>query len=97
MIDAISSGSSNDGVPPPKKIVSALQAVAGAGRDLRRERGDVARLQRLVVQAAVEIAVIADRRAERDVDVEAEVGSGIGRSGDGCGSGLGPVLSTPPA
>src|SRR5262249_34406342 len=41
-------------------------------RDLAPQRVDVARLQRLVIEAAVEVAVVADRRAERDVDVDAE-------------------------
>src|SRR5262249_21387397 len=42
--------------------------------DFPDERLDVARLQRLVVQPAIEIAVVADRRTERDVDVDTEGG-----------------------
>src|SRR4051795_9015907 len=40
--------------------------------DFRNQRVDVARLQVGVEQAAVEVAVVADRRAERNVDVEAQ-------------------------
>src|SRR5262249_17963745 len=40
--------------------------------DVPNERVDVTRLHRVVVQAPIEVAVIADRRAERDVDVRAE-------------------------
>jgi phage/plasmid primase-like uncharacterized protein len=41
-------------------------------RDLAEQRSDVALLQRGVKESAIEVAVVADRRAERDVDVEAE-------------------------
>jgi hypothetical protein len=41
-------------------------------RNLGYQRIDVACLEIGVEQAAVEVAVVADRRAERDVDVEAE-------------------------
>jgi len=36
-----------------------------------RERPDVALLERLIEQAAIEVAVVADGTAERDVEVEA--------------------------
>src|SRR5207237_5708823 len=40
--------------------------------DLLQQRRDVSRLQRFVVESPIEVAVVADRRAEGDVDVEAE-------------------------
>jgi hypothetical protein len=60
---AISSGSSSDGVPPPKKIVSA--GSPDAATDLPLQRVDVPALQAGIEQAAIEIAVTADGRAER--------------------------------
>ena len=72
MIAAISAGSSSDGVPPPKKIVSARRRRRRCAANLAQQRRDVLLLQRRVEQAAIEVAVVADRGAERDVDVEAE-------------------------
>ena len=65
-----SSGSSSDGVPPPKKIVSAGVPSPGA-RDLGAERVDVLPLHVRVEQPAVEVAVVADVTAEGNVEVEA--------------------------
>ena len=84
MIRAISAGSSSDGVPPPKKIVSAgcgppctpARRLPDLGfrlrlpGDLRDQRLDVARLQGGVEQPAVEVAVVADGGTEGDVNVE---------------------------
>jgi hypothetical protein len=70
MMAAISSGSSIDGVPPPKKMVSA-----GVPRARSGSRGTPPRRTRPsapLEQAAVEVAVVADGGAERDVDVEPE-------------------------
>ena len=47
--------------------------------DLSHERSHVALLERPVEQPAIEIAVIADGRAERDVNVEAGVHSFSGQ------------------
>ena len=71
---AISAGSSSDGVPPPKKIVSA--APPARRSDLALERRDVPVLQPGLEQPAVEVAVVADGTAERDVQVEPEHDNG---------------------
>ena len=71
IIAATSSGSSRDGVPPPKKIVSAGSPSRPAV-NLLLKRGDVLRLQIGVEETPIEVAVVTDGRTERDMDVEAQ-------------------------
>ena len=44
----------------------------GARRNLAQQRGDIPLLQIRVEQTSVEVAVVADRRAEGNMDVEPE-------------------------
>ena len=68
---ATSAAVSKDGVPPPKKIESAGHRLA-ARLYLQAHGVHVARLERFVEQPPVEVAVVADRAAEGDVNVDAE-------------------------
>ena len=75
-IASISAGVSSDGVPPPKYSVSANRgrrrpcSVRKRPTHLLQQRVHEARFQRFVEQPSIEVAVIADGAAERDVDVQ---------------------------
>ena len=60
-----------DGVPPPEDMVSASNCGIRRAADVGDELTDLALPQTIVMQAAVEITVVADRRAKRNVNVDA--------------------------
>ena len=63
------------GLPHPPHLQPLLRCSAGLQScplDLQNQRVDVPRLQRRIEQTPVEVAVVADGRTERDVDVETE-------------------------
>ena len=65
----ISAGSSSDGVPPPKKMVSTGEPSA-ARAHLALQGLEVAVLQPRFEESPIEVAVIADGRTKRDVNVK---------------------------
>src|SRR5262245_3287520 len=64
-------------------VSSPFHSVRAGARDLGDERCHIPRLQTLVQQAAVEVAIVADRGTERDVEVETEHGSDVCNSDSG--------------
>ena len=80
MMDAISSGVRSDGVPPPKYKVSGMRGEGcGVTRDLLQQAPTKRAFRCFVEQSSIEVAVVADGTAERDVNVQTrDWGLGIG-------------------